>query len=338
MIGILPRAIATLALLVVAPASANTAPGNNTAAKGNRIVPDPATPANGSDTVEVLNDLATVEADPTANGAVVEADSDGAPQAPGIGYVALLSSALLAAIAGAALAVWMVGGRISRLTSELEGIRTRVDGKHQDFAARLETTNQRIDDLKRPARIAEPPPIRVVPEPAADLAPFEPEWLRAPVSPPPPASFSDPVWEKPAAPIATDSIISELRDLFVDHALSDSGYNTRLAHFGTLRNVVADAGGGLVLDGFVDGDPSQRLTAIAIDHQRLILVPSSHFAKEFAIIFKETLEAGRVVQAAYECRADGSGALSVLALATGRDLGDGRIVDLAKGVMGGFVR
>ena len=268
-------------------------------------------------------------------------------------FLCLLTAA---AIAGAALWSFWRHFRVAmaRLEKLEEG--SRAIGKQADqigeiaktvqpLPDRISNMEQTVADLPRKfvdfiaknhAAPAAPPPIPVAPmhesfarriEPSTDPR-YEPVVpLPAPPPAPPPAPSADP-------------FLADYRALIANPAASAQDFDALLSSFGTAYNVNRDGQGGWLLTDHVSGDVTQKLVAFV---QRgagdnLLLLPSSNFIKEFAMTFKESLEAGFEIKELFDTRIDGSGILTLIAPATARRGASGLTQDIARGVLGGFVR
>jgi hypothetical protein len=306
------RGAALLILAASAFAGQALASGNVSSNKVEATAANSAEPVSNS-TVEISLDPPVV-AQPAA------------PASGGGGLVAIIA-ALLAGLIGAGLAYLFGKRQLNRLESDMLAKRASNDAKFRDHRDQINALRDQLTILGRSRPAPSEPPPTPLPVPLTGHAPEKPAPL--------------PAWLEAAPPAALptgDDAIADYRAMIANSALSDADFDAGLRRHGRLINLSMNAHNILITSDYMGGDPSQRLLALGIGGDQLLLLPARHFVKEFAILYKEKLEAGRIITEAFDCTVDGTGSLSLITPARARLDENGGITGLARGNLGGFVR
>ncbi len=154
-------------------------------------------------------------------------------------------------------------------------------------------------------------------------------------NPPSPAPAPAPA-PSPGSPI--DLILSAYRALLTNQALTSQEFDRVLGQYGELMDVVHTSTGHLATGPYTSGSPSRRLVGLRLNNNRLLLFPSSYFVKDFAMQFREVLEAGADIKEVFATDVDGTGRLRYSDVATARMDSSGHLVDIHRGRLSGFSR
>jgi hypothetical protein len=227
-----------------------------------------------------------------------------------------------------------LSSRVNQLDRKLEGVSRRLEKFKFDLAS--------LQEVQIPPP-PPPPPVSWHRPPnsshyfddnfpkrgAGDHAPVDTSNAPPqPPSPPPPASRLHETAEELRRTISA---------MIADPGMRVSTYEGELTKFGTVFGLELESDGQNVRLVAAGPGASRSLTAVLLkNEQEVIIVPSSRFAKDFAMTFKGILEAGNDTKAVFDCHIDGSGILRVSCLATGQVEGF-NIRNLQKGDLSGFV-
>jgi hypothetical protein len=247
------------------------------------------------------------------------------PAAPasGGGWLVAIIAALLAGLIGAGLAYLLGKRQLNRLESDMLAKRASNDAKFRDHRDQINALKDQMTILSRARPAASEPLPAPLPVPLAEKPAPLPAWLEAA----PPVS----------APTG-DAAIADYRAMIANPALSDADFDAGLRRHGRIIGLLLNSDNILITSDYLGGDPSQRVLALGIGGDQLLLLPSCHFVKEFAILYKEKLEAGRIITEVFDCSIDGTGSLSLITPARAKLDENGGIAGLARGNLGGFVR
>ena len=272
----------------------------------------------------------------------------------GIAGLGLVISLLVASVAA-----WLFRGvqhgarqEIDRLTREIREEATKVeavkevmtplDARVAELDKRIANISQQVETLAAVSREPPPQPSPLA-TPTRSFHPRPDNWRQeevvAPVLQPDPSPPSPAPAIAPPPP-SHHAILADYRRLLTSPAATAQDLDGALAQHGALRNINRDGHGGWRLEPHVSGDVTQKLVALVLRDaaETVLIVPSSNFIKEFAMTFKETLEAGFEIKELFKARADGSGMLALEAPATARRDGGDQLVGIERGTLGGFVR
>lgn len=248
-----------------------------------------------------------------------------APSASDLWIPAALAILLAALFAG--LVGWLLGRKIKGLESSLEQLREKVRGQGAQIA-----------DLRSESR-----PAGGSDYASRDRGHVRDEWAEEPRPAPPPPPPPAPVAPAPAPrvsrlPELLDQIRQDVSTLILSPGLRSNEYDAALARFGTVYGIEIDSEARTARLVPADADPGRRLSAIHLaDEDVAVILPSSRYVKEFAMTFKESLEAGADVKKVFDCRVDGSGTLKLVRPAQAKVDAALNIVGLNRGEIAGFV-
>lgn len=241
-----------------------------------------------------------------------------APAAPG--WLAVGLAVILAALFSAVV-YWLLSRKLGAVMTKLDEQRDHVR-RHGGELASLREQLVGLEQQQGQARQVSREPPAPSWRPPADEAP-------PPPPPPPPVS---------RLPETLEALRQEVSSLIQTPGLRSSDYEAALAGYGSIWAVALgenNRSGRLIP---VDQDSNRRLSAVLLNGEQVaVIVPSHRYVREFAMIYKETLEAGSDVKTLFECRVDGSAALSLVAPAQCKVDAANVIVGLNKGVLAGFV-
>ena len=152
---------------------------------------------------------------------------------------------------------------------------------------------------------------------------------------------SDP--QKFTSPIPQLSDILEQMRATVAQQIGNPGlrtddYDASLAQFGTLWGVEVSADGQSARFIHSTSDTNRRLIGVVLSQvDAVAIVPSSRFAKDFTMTYKEILDAGSDVKLIFNCRSDGTGSLRINRVATGMVDSSMVLSNIKVGELTGFV-
>ncbi|MEY4951672.1 MAG: hypothetical protein RL299_96 [Pseudomonadota bacterium] len=126
--------------------------------------------------------------------------------------------------------------------------------------------------------------------------------------------------------------------MILSPGLKSNEYDAALAKFGSVYGVQVSADGSSAQLIATDRDSARRLSAIHLaDEGVAVILPSSRYVKEFAMTFKESLEAGSDVKMVFDCRVDGSATLKLQRLAYARVDSAMYLGGLTRGELAGYI-
>lgn len=247
------------------------------------------------------------------------------------GWVPAAVAALLAMLVGAFLAR-SNGQKIAELHRQVNQQRTDIEDLHQSLTRFIKVQNNAT-----PA--SDPASTKAVSSQSASSAGQEEsrydtstraDTYAAP-PPLPPAS--------PAPPsLRLEELRQEIASLIDSPGMKSSDYEAALQRHGQVWGLEIALDGSTAKLVRPESDTARRISAVVLPGQnRAVLVPSSRFVKEFAMTFKETLEAGHDVKAAFDTQVDGSAKLRLVKLAVAQLDQSMQVIDIEPGKLAGFI-
>jgi hypothetical protein len=210
--------------------------------------------------------------------------------------------------------------------AEFMRLRQQIESLH----ATVHTAAKRSDEAMRPS--ASTP--RVLSPARTDI---QPASARGPESQSQPTVLQ-PRPRESQLPQVARSLLERLTRLLSSPGFRSGDYDAAIAQFGSIYGVQVSPAGQVQLVR-PDDDISRRLVAVVLDDEDIaVILPSSRYAKDFSMTYKESLEAGADVKALFECKMDGTATLKIIGVCAGRvDAGMG-LHHVERGELAGFVR
>ena len=139
-------------------------------------------------------------------------------------------------------------------------------------------------------------------------------------------------------PLVARSLVESLTRLLSSPGFRMGDYDAAIAQFGSIYGVRVSPAGQAQLVRLED-DSNRRLVAVVLDDEDVaVIVPSSRYAKDFSMTYKESLEAGADVNALFEFKIDGTAALKIAGVCSGRVEAGTGLHHIQRGELAGFVR
>jgi hypothetical protein len=260
------------------------------------------------------------------------ADSAGEPSTlwlPLMSMIIALGSGLL----GTALVGFRIGKRVARAEKKATMAESKVErlwGQIESLRATANTAAERSEEALRRSTSA---PRLVSPASTDSHSTF----AHGPETQPQTAA-PQPHQRESRLPLVARGLVDSLTRLLSSPGFRMGDYDAAIAQFGSIYGVQVSPAGQAQLVRLED-DSSRRLVAVVLDDEDVaVIVPSSRYAKDFSMTYKESLEAGADVKALFEFKIDGTAALKIAGVCSGRVEAGTGLHHIQRGELAGFVR